>query len=153
MCESNLVHWFGNMQSRAKYIWLYGQVYLAMWTNIFGHIDKYIWPYGQVNLVIWKHTTPHNLHQIILWSFCAESNHTGHPSPCQLRPKTNALNRQNVKVNHVSLVIKPRWISSPSHNVRPKSEVKRGPCEINQVSLALLISCRDPSCLWQNVHF
>ena len=30
---------------------------------------------------------PHRIHRIIVWSLCAESNHTGYPSPCQLRPK------------------------------------------------------------------
>ena len=60
---------------------------------------------------------------------------------------------KNTKVKYVSLEIKPCWISSLSHNVRPRSVVKRGTCETNQVSFAQSISCRDPSCLWQNVHF
>ena len=39
---------------------------------------------------------PHRIHRIIVWSLCAESNHTGYPSPCQLRPR-NAVNRKTVK--------------------------------------------------------
>ena len=49
----NLDKYIGNLD---KYIFQFGQIHLAIWTNTFFNLDKYIWQFGQIHLEIWTNT-------------------------------------------------------------------------------------------------